>query len=308
MQGYLLRPDKPPALKPGPYVTISCKEPGHHRCIFMVAGTHQARIRPPAVAGTFYPASPDVLAASVRDYLAAAEAEQPTSRQVGIPPRAIVVPHAGYIYSGPVAARAYARIVAGRDRYRRVLLLGPSHHVWFRGLALPAGEAFSTPLGRVALDAGLGRKLETLPFVIRNDAPHAREHSLEVQLPFLQCTLGDRCTLTPLVVGDARPAEVAAVIEAAWDPDTLVVISTDLSHYHDWATARRLDAATARAIEALEPESIGSEQACGFLPLNGLLSVAREQGGRIRRLDLRNSGDTAGPRGQVVGYGAWRLD
>jgi AmmeMemoRadiSam system protein B len=274
----------------------------------MVAGTHQARIRPPAVAGTFYPDTPDVLAASVRDYLVAAEAEKPALQQVDPPPRAIVVPHAGYIYSGPVAARAYARIVAGHERYRRVLLLGPSHHVWFRGLALPVSEAFSTPLGLVALDVDLGRKLEALSFVTRNDAPHVNEHSLEVQLPFLQCTLGDCYTLTPLVVGDARPAEVAAVIEAAWELDTLVVISTDLSHYHDWATACRLDAATARAIEALEPESIGSEQACGFIPLNGLLSVARKQGGRIRRLDLRNSGDTAGPREQVVGYGAWRLD
>jgi len=260
------------------------------------------RIRQPAVAGAFYPAAAGELEATLRDYLRDAKAAPSTD-----PPKAVIVPHAGYIYSGAVAASAYVRIAACRDRIRRVVLLGPVHRVPIRGLAAPESDAFATPLGEVRLDReALERSLE-LPQVVRLDAAHALEHSLEVHLPFLQMLLGD-FGLAPLVVGDTTPQEVDEVLEQLWGgPETLIVVSTDLSHYCDYATARRLDAATTRAIEALEPEAIGHEQACGHLPVQGLLLAALRHGLRAEAVDIRNSGDTAGPRDSVVGYGAYVL-
>jgi hypothetical protein len=259
------------------------------------------RSRPAAVAGYFYPAEPAQLEATLAAMLAEAG-------PAGAAPKALIAPHAGYIYSGPVAARAYAMLAGARDRIRRVVLLGPAHRVYVRGLALPSVQRFETPLGSIALDIEAMQRLRSLPQVKVSDAPHAAEHSLEVHLPFLQYLLDD-FTLVPLVVGDASPEEVAGVLEALWGgAETLVVISTDLSHYHDYETARRLDAATSAAIEKLDLEAIGSEQACGCMPLRGLLQLCRQSGLRLRRLDLRNSGDTAGPRDRVVGYGAWAVD
>ncbi len=256
-------------------------------------------IRPPAVAGMFYPADPDELRQTVRHYLREVTAEGP-------PPKAIVVPHAGYVYSGPVAASAYARVASGRNRFRRVVLLGPAHRVPLRGLAAPQSDAFATPLGLVPVErATLAHLVERFPQVRYLDEAHALEHSLEVQLPFLQEVL-DEFTLVPLVVGEASAEEVDEVLEALWDgPETLIVISTDLSHYYDYETARRLDAATTRAIESLAPQDIGEEDACGRYPLRGLLLAARHHHLRVQTVDLRNSGDTAGPRDQVVGYGAY---
>jgi len=260
-------------------------------------------IRQPAVAGMFYPADPDELRQMVDGYLQEALARQDNLTE---PPRAIIAPHAGFIYSGPVAASAYARLIPFRDRIRRVVLLGPSHRVPFRGLATSSATHFQTPLGVIPVDRAAVEELEKrFPQVIRLDEAHAMEHSLEVHLPFLQEAL-DSFVLVPLVVGDATAREVSEVLESLWgDPHTLFVISSDLSHYHDYETARRLDAATAQAIERLEPEAIGFDQACGRIPVTGLLDLARRHGLHVQTLDLRNSGDTAGPRDQVVGYGAW---
>lgn len=251
----------------------------------------------------FYPADPEELRRTVDGYLQAALARQDDLTE---PPRAIIAPHAGYVYSGPVAASAYARLIPFRDRFRRVVLLGPSHRVPFRGLATSSATHFQTPLGVIPVDRATVEALEArFPQVIRLDEAHALEHSLEVHLPFLQEAL-DSFVLVPLVVGDATAGEVSEVLESLWgDPHTLFVISSDLSHYHDYETARRLDAATARAIEQREPEAIGFEQACGRIPVTGLLDLARRHDLHVHTLDLRNSGDTAGPRDQVVGYGAW---
>jgi len=268
-------------------------------------------IRPPAVAGAFYPADPVELRLAIRRQLADAadlaeahpdaHAPEPGSP----PPRAVIVPHAGYVYSGPVAASVYARLQPVCGRIQRVLLLGPSHHVPFTGLAAPSAEAFETPLGLVPIDREAVARIAALPQVAVRDDAHRDEHSLEVQLPFLQEVLG-RFSLVPLVVGDAAPEAVAEVIEALWDdPATLVVVSSDLSHYRDYTSARRRDAATTRAIEALRPESIGPEDACGCHPVGGLLEAARRRGLTCRVVDLRSSGDTAGPRDRVVGYGSY---
>ncbi len=259
------------------------------------------QVRPPAVAGMFYPQDANELAHSIDRLLA----EAATGTGTEPVPKAIIAPHAGYVYSGPVAARAYAPLAAARGRIRRVVLLGPAHRVPFRGLAVPGVAAFATPLGEIALDREAIATLAGLPQVGQLDEAHALEHSLEVQLPFLQRTLGD-FRLVPIVVGDAGYEEVAEVLERLWDgPETLIVVSSDLSHYHDYDTARRMDQATSRAIEALAPDRIGFDQACGRIPVGGLLLAAARHGLNAETLDLRNSGDTAGPRDQVVGYGAY---
>jgi AmmeMemoRadiSam system protein B len=217
----------------------------------------------------------------------------------------LIVPHAGYVYSGPVAAHAFAELVPLRGRVRRVVLLGPAHRVALRGLALPQAEAFETPLGVIPVDTRAFALLADLPQIVRSDAAHALEHSLEVQLPFLQAVLGE-FTLVPLVVGEASSEEVAEVLERLWSGDeTLLVISSDLSHYLDYETARRLDAETCRAIEQLRPDALERDSACGRVPVRGLLVAARRFGLAPRTLDLRSSGDTAGDRRSVVGYGAW---
>jgi AmmeMemoRadiSam system protein B len=259
------------------------------------------RVRAPAVAGFFYPENPEALAATVDACLAGA----PRPRPGEAAPKAFVVPHAGYAYSGPVAASAYARLAPHAGGIRRVVLLGPAHRVFVRGLAAPRADAFSTPLGVVPIDRAALEAVGALPQVEVSDAPHAGEHSLEVQLPFLQRTLRD-FTLVPFAAGEASDAEVAEVIERLWGgPETLVLVSSDLSHYHDYATARRLDRAACASIEALAPGELGPDSACGRVPLGGLLRVARARALRVETLDLRSSGDTAGGLDRVVGYGAW---
>jgi AmmeMemoRadiSam system protein B/AmmeMemoRadiSam system protein A len=256
--------------------------------------------RPAAVAGSFYPAAAGALREQVRAYLRAA------TPRTAAAPKALIAPHAGYLYSGPIAASAYALLQGARDRIERVVLLGPAHRVPVRGLALPGVEAFESPLGPVALDAEGARTLAALPQVEVSARAHAYEHSLEVQLPFLQQTLG-RFALLPLVVGDASTEEVVEALQSVWGgAETLIVVSSDLSHYLPYAEARRTDARTAQAIVALEP-TLDHLQACGATPVNGLLTVARRRGLRIEQLDLRNSGDTAGDRARVVGYGAWAI-
>jgi AmmeMemoRadiSam system protein B len=233
--------------------------------------------------------------------VAALLAEQHVPAQ---PPKALIVPHAGYAYSGKVAAQAYASLGSAARALRRVLLLGPSHREWFRGLAVPTVQAFATPLGTVRIDMAAVSRLCALPAVVRLDAAHALEHSLEVQLPFLQ-HVAPSAEIVPVVAGDASPAEVAAVIEELWDgAETLIVVSSDLSHYHSYRTARVLDAATAAAIVGGRTDLLG-EQACGCVLVNGLTLAVRAHGLRAAVLDLRNSGDTAGDQQRVVGYGAF---
>ena len=263
--------------------------------------TSKATVRPPAVAGMFYPADQRQLHDEVTHYLN----EAIGSRTDALVPKAIIAPHAGYVYSGPVAASAYARLLPARDRIHRVVLLGPSHHVPFRGLASSGADVFTTPLGPITLDRAAIDSLVDLPQVHHLDEAHTLEHSLEVHLPFLQEILDD-FQLVPLVVGDARPAEVAEVLERLWGgPETLIVISSDLSHYHDYITAKRLDRHTSDAIEHLRAEAVHPEDACGCFGIAGLLYLARERGLQASTVDLRNSGDTAGSKDQVVGYGAY---
>ena len=255
--------------------------------------------RPAAVAGTFYPGERERLAAMVDRLLA--EAPVPTGRA----PQALVVPHAGYIYSGPIAATAYARLQGAASHLRRVVLLGPAHRVAFRGLALPEAEGMETPLGVVAVDTEAVAAVAGLPQVGPFASAHAQEHSLEVQLPFLQKVLPGVPVL-PLVVGAASAEQVAEVLEHLWtDEGTLVLISSDLSHYRSYEEARVVDRETARRILALDAEHLDPEQACGAIPMSGLLLAARRRGLRAEQLDVRNSGDTAGDRSRVVGYGAF---
>jgi AmmeMemoRadiSam system protein B/AmmeMemoRadiSam system protein A len=221
-------------------------------------------------------------------------------------PKALIVPHAGYVYSGPVAARAYDELAAARGVVKRVVLLGPVHRVPVRGLALPGVEAFDTPLGRIPVDAAAVRMLAPLRQVVTSPAAHAMEHSLEVQLPFLQKMLGE-FSLLPLAVGDARPQEVREVIDKLWGgPETLFVLSTDLSHYHGYEDARRIDRATLARIAAFDTD-LNHEEACGATPLNGFLAAAKARGLSIRLLGACNSGDTAGDKDRVVGYAAFAL-
>ncbi|MGH8582612.1 MAG: AmmeMemoRadiSam system protein B [Gammaproteobacteria bacterium] len=261
-----------------------------------------ANVRPPAVAGQFYPADAQQLRAEVRTYLAEAVAPGPPTAAI----KALIVPHAGYIYSGPVAASAYALLKPRRESVARVVLLGPAHRVYLEGLAVPSVDYFRTPLGDLDIDQAGAQRIKDLTQVQVMDEAHRLEHSLEVQLPFLQTVLA-RFALLPLVVGESTSGEVAEVLESLWGgSETVVVVSSDLSHYHDYASARRLDSETSRAIVERR-STLTPEQACGCRPLNGLLQLARRLDLRVTALDLRNSGDTAGPAHQVVGYGAYAL-
>lgn len=255
-------------------------------------------VRPAAVAGAFYPAQAQMLADDVARMLQAAQQQTPP---LPVPPKAIVVPHAGYIYSGSTAARAYAALAPLRHTIRRVVLLGPVHRVAVRGLALPGTEAFATPLGQLVVDQAAVAAVASLPQVVTRPQAHALEHSLEVQLPFLQTVLSD-FKLLPLAVGDATPAEVAEVLQAVWGGlETLIVISSDLSHFLPCATAQARDRDTVqRILQLLGP--LSHEQACGGTPINGLLLAARQHHLRPHLLGLCNSGDTAGDQQRVVGY------
>lgn len=254
--------------------------------------------RPAAVAGLFYPGERASLAREVERLMSAARARG------GAAPKALIAPHAGYVYSGPIAAGAYALLAPARDVITRVVLLGPAHRVPVRGLALPAASRFATPLGAVEIDQAAVERLRALPQIVVSDKAHAMEHSLEVHLPFLQRVLGE-FRLVPLVVGDATPEEVAGVLDALWGgPETLILVSSDLSHYLSYREAVSVDRATCEAILALETD-LHHEQACGATPVCGLTLAAQRKGLRAELLDVRNSGDTAGDKSRVVGYAAF---
>ena len=258
------------------------------------------RIRPPAVAGLFYPLDRKELEQNIREYLDQVHVDIP-------PPKAIIAPHAGYIYSGPIAAEVYASLKPARHRINKVVLLGPAHRVYLEGLALPDATTFATPLGDIEIDQELVNTVRRFPQVTVMDSAHAQEHSLEVHLPFLQIVLED-FSLLPLVVGEVNQDQVSEVLSAVWGGDeTLIVISSDLSHYHEYDTARQIDAATSKAIANYQLDAIGPNQACGCRPMRGLLNLARQRDMEIEILDVRNSGDTAGTHDQVVGYGAYAV-
>jgi len=255
-------------------------------------------IRTPAVAGQFYSGNAGELSATVAALLEGAQDRDTPA------PKALIVPHAGYIYSGPVAASAYVRLRPYRDQYQRVILMGPCHRTPVHGLALSGADVYRTPMGDVPLDNTVIASLD-FPDVRISDESHRTEHSLEVHLPFLQALLGD-FSIVPIVVGDATPELVSQVLDALWGgPETLIVISSDLSHYLKYDDARAIDTVTCQAIENLDASQINHEMACGATPLGGLLVAAKRRGMKVTTLDLRNSADTTGDRSFVVGYGAW---
>lgn len=258
-----------------------------------------ALMRPAAVAGHFYPARPEELTAMLAGWLDMPHPPAPPA------PKAIVAPHAGYIYSGALAADCHRRFLPDRDIIRRVVLMGPAHRVPLRGLATTSADIWATPLGPIAIDREALAELADLPFLAVNDAAHAQEHALEVHLPILKLAL-PQAKLVPFVVGQASPEQVATVLNRLWDgSQTRIVISSDLSHYHTYAEAKALDARTASAVEALDETALGRDQACGRIPLGGLIQAARQRGLAVQRVGLINSGDTAGDKNKVVGYGGW---
>ncbi len=262
----------------------------------------QRRVRPPVVAGMFYPSNRKDLETEIERAFRHAVPADPD-----LVPRALVAPHAGYVYSGAIAASAFSLLEPIRHKVHRVVLLGPSHRIHLDGIGVTSVEAWDTPLGRVAIDDELRSSVLGFPWAHVNDRAHAPEHSLEVEVPFLQTVLDD-FTLLPLVVGETDPAEVSDTIDAVWDtPETIVVVSTDLSHYLPHGEAVSRDNATARQILAMDPTRIGDHDACGCRPLRGLLRAAKNRGLTVHQLDLRNSGDTAGDKERVVGYGAFAV-
>jgi AmmeMemoRadiSam system protein B len=257
-------------------------------------------IRPPAVAGMFYPANPDVLKDMIEQDLALAK---PAS--VASSPKVLIVPHAGYIYSGAIAASAFVLLEPYRQLIKRVVIIGPSHRVGFSGVAISSADDFDTPLGAIPVDKEAQAKLSEIAGVHMIDEAHAAEHSLEVQLPFLQFML-DKFAIVPIVAGDADPQLIAKIIETLWGgPETLIVISSDLSHFHQYQAALQLDQATSQAILDLDVNVVDSEHACGCVGIRGLLTFAQRHPLEATVLDLRNSGDTAGSKDSVVGYGAY---
>lgn len=252
-------------------------------------------VRPPAVAGQFYPGKAAELKHAVDSFLSDEATKAPC-------PKAIVAPHAGYVYSGGTAAKAYARVRNGANTISRVILVGPAHRVGFRGMALSGADFYSTPLGQVPIDKAGIEKIRSLPSVVNLDQAHAEEHSLEVHLPFLQRCL-NAFTLVPIVVGQCQSTDVARVLEALWGgPETLIVISSDLSHFLPYGEAQTKDAGTSNKILQRDTDLTG-DQACGCNPINGLLQVLRDKNLDINELAVINSGDTASDKARVVGYG-----
>ena len=277
----------------------------------MIPNNYSAKIRPAAVAGMFYPGHETELRNIVQNYLQSAveeESELKISLDEILEIRMLIVPHAGYIYSGKTAAHAYQFLYQLKNKIRRVLLLGPAHRVWLTGAALSESDSFETPLGLIRLDRELMEKiLDEFSWINVNDQAHAEEHSLEVQLPFLQETL-NKFKIVPMVVGDTDSELLAQMIlKYSEDDQTLIVISTDLSHFHDYQTSRELDLRTAKAIESFSLEILSAQDACGAYPLKGALLAAKKRSWKVHRLNLCNSGDTAGDRERVVGYGAWMV-
>ncbi len=264
-------------------------------------------VRPAAVAGSFYPGHSQVLMDNINTLLKYVFDNTTDLIQVPAPPKALIVPHAGYIYSGKTAAVAYARLAKWRDSIKRVILLGPVHRVPIRGLALPDVDAFTTPLGEVKLDQAAISLITSMQQIVLSYPAHAQEHSLEVQLPFLQTVLDD-FKIVPLAVGDATPAEVSEVLNVLWGgPETIIVVSSDLSHFLPYSAAKEVDRSTVKSILNMQ-ETLTHHQACGGTPVNGLILAAKKHHLHPTLLDLCNSGDTAGDKSRVVGYAAFAFE
>ncbi len=258
-------------------------------------------VRAPAVAGVFYPADRETLASDVARFIENAPVPQT------LEPKALIAPHAGYVYSGQVAANAYITWQSQKNKIERLVLIGPAHRIALKDIAVPSVDAFQTPLGEVEIDREAISAILDLPQIVINDEPHRQEHSLEVHLPFLQKVLGD-FKLLPLVVGAVAGQQVAEVIERLWGSDsTRFLISTDLSHFKDYKNAQKIDRETAQSIESMNPTMLSPEKACGYIPVAGMLIAARKSGLSVEQLALRNSGDTAGNKERVVGYGSWAV-
>ncbi len=265
-------------------------------------------IRKPAVAGLFYPGDRETLYETLKEMDQTAVTTTDTAQKYSSPPKALIVPHAGYIYSGQIAATAYALLRPFADQIKEIVLMGPAHRVYLQGLALPTHKHFSTPLGDIPINQQGIDTLLTLPYASHRDDAHRDEHCLEVQLPFLQYQLG-RFTLTPIIAGDIPPIDASQALRPfLHKPDTLIIISSDLSHFLTYDAAHIKDRETCKAITSLSEPPLSGEQACGCTPINALTHIAREEGYKITTLALCNSGDTAGTRDRVVGYGAWRMD
>jgi AmmeMemoRadiSam system protein B/AmmeMemoRadiSam system protein A len=265
-------------------------------------------IRPPAVAGTFYPADADILRSEI-DGLIDAALHSDATQNAAIP-KAIIVPHAGLMFSGAIAALGFATVRALKGQIKRILIIGPAHRMAFQGIALAKADGFATPLGNMRCDLMALQTALSLPQVQMLDDAHKLEHGLEIELPFIQRLFGETADIgiVPLLVSRCSPRQVGEVIEKLWGgPETLIVISSDLSHFHDYDTAKRMDANTRRMIETFDAENIGSDDACGALPVAGMLLSARNRNMRIETLGMRNSGDVTGDKSRVVGYGAWAL-
>ena len=265
----------------------------------MMATQDQKTVRLPAVAGQFYTSNPVELKQQINNFLQHAEMSQEA------PPKAIIAPHAGYIYSGPVAATAYKTLESIKAKIRQVVIMSPAHRYGFRGIAWSQADYFRTPLGDIPVDKKAITKLDDLEYVMPLEKAFEGEHALEVHLPFLQVSL-EEFSILPFIVGMASPQQVAEVLNRLWgDEQTLIVISSDLSHFHEYHQAQQQDKRTSNNIEALNYEAIAGEDACGTYPLSGLLLTARQKQLHASVLDLRNSGDTAGDKNSVVGYGAY---
>ncbi|MGB1801307.1 MAG: AmmeMemoRadiSam system protein B, partial [Gammaproteobacteria bacterium] len=261
-------------------------------------------IRPTAVAGSFYPKQASELNNMLEKFLSQYAVNDSVKITI---PKAIIAPHAGYIYSGQTAASVYSNLEQVKDKIKRVVLLGPTHRVYVNGIALPSNTHFSSPLGNVSIDTESLKKISSHSFVDYIDEAHTQEHSLEVHIPFLQKVLND-FVLLPILVSNAAPEQVATILKELWGNDeTLIVISSDLSHFLNYETANKTDSHTTELIEKFDYEHIGSKQACGCMPMRGLLKLAQEKNMTIQTVDLRNSGDTAGSKDRVVGYGAYAL-
>ena len=250
------------------------------------------------VAGLFYPAEPKELREMIEVFISNAKVAQNLTR-------AIIAPHAGYVYSGPIAGSAYRALYSSKETIKNVVIMSPSHNISFDGVATHSADSFSTPLGDLHVNKEIKETISNLPFVKELDNAFIREHALEVHLPFIQHTL-PQAKIVPLIVGHTYPEEIQMLLETLWpDPTNAFVISSDLSHFLSYVQAQKIDSLTAKQIEKLLYKEIHHEQCCGFFPLRGLLKFAKEHGLKITALDLRNSADTAGDKGRVVGYGSF---
>ena len=259
------------------------------------------KIKQADVAGMFYPGEEASLRQMVDGFIQKA-------LSFDLRPRAIIAPHAGYIYSGSIAGTAYKTIAAVRDQIENVIIMSPAHRFYLRGIALHMADAFATPLGNIPVNIGIVKKIKQFSSVQWEERSFIQEHGLETHLPFIQRAFKPGIKIVPMIVGECQESEVAEILESVWeDPRNFVIISSDLSHFHSYADAKKLDRNTVDLIQNLDSQSLDTEFACGHYPICGLLNLARNRKLKIKALDIRSSGDTAGSKESVVGYGSFAV-